>query len=178
MADFRAYLDEQSLLSTWKTRLDVVNCAGLPDDVLVHNVYNCPALGGAYNHARCKYFGMYRRKRVEKIALVEAIVDVEDDDKAVVKWRNAPISEADCVKTARGKLEGLRQARARQYPARVFLLGPLCDTNFRKDTPGGMFGSKRYFDVSTLEPEDAPDLAAKLSKITWSQLRAQAGQGV
>jgi hypothetical protein len=34
IADFRAYLDEQNLLLSWEQRLDAVNCAGKPEDVL------------------------------------------------------------------------------------------------------------------------------------------------
>ncbi len=47
------------------------------DDIVKGSVYICPAVGGVYTHKRCKYFGMYRRKRVERVALIEAVVDVE-----------------------------------------------------------------------------------------------------
>lgn len=176
VADFRDYLEEQNLLPSWETRLDVVNCAGLPNDILVENVYMCPATGGAYNHAKCKYFGMYRRKRVERVALVEAVVDLEDDEKAKLKWHIAPGRDADFIQKARAKLEQIRQTRPRQYPLRVFLLGPLHDTDFRKDTPRGMFGSKRYFDVAALNAGDAQELASRLRGKTWSQLRGQDGE--
>ena len=169
VADFRLYLDEQNLLPSWETRLDVVNYEGLPDDVLIENVYMCPA-AGADNHDRCKYFGMYRRKRVEKIAVIEAVVDVEDDESAALKWRNVTGPQADSIKKARAELQQLTQLRPRQYPLRVFLLGPLHDTDFRKDTPGGMFGSKRYFDVGAFDVEK---LASQLREKTWSQLQAQ-----
>jgi hypothetical protein len=45
---------------------------------------------------------------------------------------------------------------------RVFLLGPVFATTFRKDSPGGMLGSKQYFDVSRLQPKDVEDLATEL----------------
>jgi hypothetical protein len=175
VADFRDYLEEYNLLPSWGTRLDVVNCAGLPNDILTENVYMCPATGGAYNHAKCKYFGMYRGKRVEKVAVIEAVVDLEDDDKAKVKWHMAPGRDSDFIQQARAKLQKLRQTRPRQYPLRVFLLGPLHDTDFRKDTAGGMFCSKRYFNVAALEAADAQDLASRLRGKTWSQLRGQVG---
>jgi hypothetical protein len=60
IADFRQYLDGQNLLPTWKGLLDVVNCAGLPQEVLEGGVYLCPATGGAYQHRRARYLGMYR----------------------------------------------------------------------------------------------------------------------
>lgn len=176
VADFRDYLDEQDLLPSWETRLDVVNCAGQPNDILTENVYMCPATGGAYNHAKCKYFGMYRGKRVDKVAVIEAVVDLEDDDKAKVKWHIAPGRDADFIQQARTKLQKIRESRPGQYPLRVFLLGPLHDTDFRKDTTGGMFGSKRYFNVVTLEAADAQQLASKLRGKTWSQLRGEVGE--
>src|SRR5579859_7903244 len=43
VADFRAYLDEQSFLPSWQKRLDVANCAGIPDDLLQANTYMYPA---------------------------------------------------------------------------------------------------------------------------------------
>src|SRR5271157_4108725 len=38
----------------------------------------------AYNHQRCKYFGMCRNKHIEQVALIEAVVDVEAKGKATV----------------------------------------------------------------------------------------------
>ncbi|MFO0970103.1 MAG: hypothetical protein U0793_31515 [Gemmataceae bacterium] len=173
LRDFRVYLDEQDLLPSWQDQIDVVNCAGLPVDILEENVYMCPDTGGAYNHARCKFFGMYQKKRVGKVALIEAVVDVEDDQNASLKWSNVATPETEIIKRARAKVQRLRQLRSREYPLRVFLLGPLYDTDFRKDTPRGMFGSKQYFDVGELDPTDAQDLAAKLRGKTWSQVQAQ-----
>jgi len=175
VVDFRDYLEEQNLLPSWETRLDVVNCAGLPNDILTENVYVCPATGGAYNHAKCKYFGMYRGKRVEKVAVIEAVVDLEDDDNGKVKWHMAPGRDSNFIQQASAKLQKIRPTRPRQYPLRVFLLGPLHDTDFRKDTTGGMFGSKRYFNVAALEAADAQELASRLRGKTWSQLRGQVG---
>jgi hypothetical protein len=170
IVEFRTYLDEENLLPSWRRRLDVVNCAGIPDDVISGGAYLCPATAGPYNHARCKFFGMYRNKRVEKVALIDAVVDLEDDEKATVKWRNVSGDNDDFVSRARAKLA---QRRAGQYPTRVFLLGPLYDTDFRKDSPGGMQASKQYFDVGSLDAADASDLASKLQGKTWSQLRGQ-----
>lgn len=164
VSELRNYLDEQGLLSSWEYTLDVVNCAGIPEDVLDHNVYMCPATGGAYSHSRCKYFGMYREKKVGKIALIRAVVDVVDVDSAELKWKNVDANDTDLLKEAR---EIVSRARD-EYPTRIFLLGELHDTSFLKDTKGGMLGSKQYFDVAKLEPQDAEDLAGKLHNNNWS----------
>lgn len=171
IVDFRAYLDEQNLLPSWQQWLDVVNCAGRPDDIVQGNVYMCPATGGSYNHGRCKYFGMYRNKRVERVALIEAVVDVEDQDKATVKWRNVSGSATEFSNRAKKKVQQLRPG---VFPTRVFLLGPLYETDFRKDSPGGMQTSKQYFDITSLQVTDAASLGIALQGKTWAELHGQA----
>ncbi len=164
VADFHAYLDEQNFLPSWENWLDVVNCAGIPDDILIQNTYLCPATGGAYNHKRCKYFGMYKGKSVRKVAIIEAVVDVEGLQKATVKWRNVPGTPTEYITKARSKLE---QCRSGQYPTRVFLLGSLYDTDFRKTSDGGMQPSKRYFDVGSCGASNAEELALALNGKIW-----------
>ena len=169
VADFGSYLDEQNLLPSWERLLDVVNCAGIPDEVLVGNVYMCPATAGAYNHRRCKHFGMYRNKHIEQVALIEAVVDVEAKGKATVKWQNAPRSKDELKAIAEAKVEKLRPG---DFPKRVFLLAPLYATDCQKDSPGGMYTSKQYFDVGPLKVDGAEHLARALSGKTWSEIRA------
>jgi len=168
VSDFRAYLDEQNLLPSWTRWLDVVNCAGIPADILKANVYLCPATGGPYNHGRCKYFGMYRNKRVEKVALIEAVVDLRDASDSALKWKNIDVDDATLLERARSSLSSRRPG---QYPTRVFLLGPLHDTDFVKDSPGGMQASKQYFEVHALGVKNADELAGALRSKTWSELR-------
>jgi hypothetical protein len=164
--EFRAYLDEEGLLSSWQNWLDVINCSGLPEDVLDGNVYMCPAEGGAYSHGRCKYFGMYRQKTVEKIALIKAVVDVESESEAKLLWKNVSEKTAQLLKDAREKVSNLRPG---EYPTRIFLLENLHDTDFKKDSPGGMLGSKQYFDISRAKADSAEDLAKYLNGRQWSE---------
>jgi len=165
--DFRTYLDETSLLPAWPHFLDAVNCAGWPEQVRDHSIYMCPTTGGAYSHRRCKYFGMYRNKRVEVVALIEAVVDLLSPDEHSLKWENVGRPEKELVAEARQRHAGWRPG---QYPARVFVLGTLHETDFCKDSPGGMWGPKQYFNVEKLAPEDAKDLAEKLHGKVWSDL--------
>ena len=134
VADFRSYLDEQNLLPSWERLLDVVNCAGIPDDVLVGNVYICPATGGAYNHQRCKYFGMYRNKQIQQVALIDAVVDVEAADNATVKWQNVPRSKDE--------LKMLARRRSKNSAPTPFPHGSSCLVRYIRQTakrqPGGM----------------------------------------
>jgi hypothetical protein len=165
--DLRTYLDEEGLLPTWQQYIDVINCAGLPDDVLVGNVYMCPAEGGSYSHGRCKYFGMYRQKKVEKISLIRAVIDVESSTEAKLLWKNVKEKTSDLLIEAQNKISSLRPG---EYPTRIFLLGKLHDTDFTKDTPGGMLGSKQYFNIASFDADDAAILANALNGCSWSEL--------
>ena len=156
-----------SLLPSWRNWLDAVNCTGIPEDVLVHNVYMCPATGGAYSHDRCRYFGMYRNKCVEQVAEIEAVVDVELRGEAKLKWKNAEIPEGELCASARAKAA---QLRPEMESVRVFLLGTLFPTEFRKDSRGGMQGSKIYFDIAALGAKDAGELAEMLKGKNWSEM--------
>jgi hypothetical protein len=134
--------------------------------VLEHGVYMCPAEGGAYSHDRCRFFGMYRNKRVECVAEIEGVVDVDlSVDEAKVLWNNTGIKLAELTSRAKATV---KKSRPDHGPTRVFLLGPLEETDFRKDTPGGMQGSKRYFEVGHLNPTTASALAMQLRGKTWT----------
>jgi len=166
IADLRNFLDEENLLPSWHRYLDVVNCAGFPEDVINGGVYMCPATGGAYNHSRCEYFGMYRQMRVERVALIEAVVDVELGAYAHLKWSNVGRDAKQLTELARKKVEELRPDEG---PTRIFLLGQLYETDFQKDSTGGMQASKRYFDISRLQIKTAEQLAEALKGKKWSE---------
>jgi hypothetical protein len=167
ISDFQSYLDEQGLLPRWANRLDVVNCSRWTEEVTEGKVYICPAEGGSYSHQRCKYFGMYSKKKVSKIAEIRAVVDVESESHAILKWQNCNDPSEKLLEEALQKLEDYRPGAGH---VRVFLLDELYDTNFIKDSPGGMMGSKKYFDISEFKADTAKDLAEKLDGREWSEL--------
>jgi hypothetical protein len=150
---------------SWKNLLDVVNCAKYGDDILKEHAYMCPTDGSSYEHRRCKYFGSYRNKRVELVAAIVAVVDIHSLSSSSIRWKIGDEPEDLIRKMARERHQTLRP---NDYPKRVFLLSDVVETDFRKDTPGGMQSSKKYFDVTRLGPFDAKDLAEKLKKRTWS----------
>lgn len=166
IVDFKAFLNEEDLLPSWRDWIDVVNCAVIPGDITAGGVYMCPARGGAYSHDRCRYFGMYRNKRVELVAEIEAVVDVDLDSEATLLWKNGANGDSELLSRARKKVTDLRPG---QGVIRVFLLGPLFPTEFRKDSPGGMQSSKRYFNVASIHAKDAEDLAQRLKGRAWSE---------
>lgn len=166
--DLRGYLEREELLLSWPNLLDVINCAGYPNDVLKDQVYICPVAGGAYSHRRCKYFGMYSEKQVKKLALIKAVIDVESKDHAELLWKNVVQDESVLLKEAKDKVVKLRPGK---FPNRIFLLGELYDTSFTKDSWGGMFGSKRYFDISKFKVQNVAELADTLEGKEWSELK-------
>ena len=163
--DFGEYLDENGLLPSWKYRLDVVNCAKYFDLVAEHKIYTCPAQRGSYNHRRSLYFGTYRNKCVERISKIEALVDLISPSEANLAWKNDSREDSDLINIA---VERRQKTGESWYPVRVFVLGDLHPTNFKKTTSGGMFGNKQYFDVRSLEVENAGDLANKLNGKSWN----------
>lgn len=164
IADFAGYLDEAGLLPQWKYRLDAVNCGRSHAEVVNEGVYLCPAKGGSYNHARSMFFGVYRSKAVRQVAMIRAVVDLTGEGSGKVRWKHVDTAEPELLDLAEKKRKLLRPGGE---PVRVFLLGDLHATDFKKSTKGGMFTSKRYFDVELLEPKDAADLATKLRGKTW-----------
>jgi hypothetical protein len=167
LADFRQYLTQMNLLSSWERLLDVVNCAQWADEVIAINAYKCPATGGAFKHTRSRFFGLYRNKAVERVALIEAVVDLESPKDAKLLWKNVRGREREeFIDSARAKHGKISKD---EYPWRVFLLGPLEETAFHKRTKGGMWGPKKYFDVGALQARDAKDLAAKLRDRDWPE---------
>ncbi|MBE9114669.1 hypothetical protein IQ249_02045 [Lusitaniella coriacea LEGE 07157] len=164
VSDLSEYFDENALLPSWKYRLDVVNCATTFDSVLHHKVYTCPAKSGSYSHRRSLYFGTYRNKCVERVAQIEAVVDIESEDEASLVWKNDSRPKNELEKIA---LERFQRTGVSEYPMRVFILGDLFPTHFIKVSSGGMQGSKQYFDIGKLDVIDAEDLAKKLEGKTW-----------
>jgi hypothetical protein len=113
---------------------------------------------------------MYRNKQIEKVGLIEAVVDVEAPGSATVKWQNVQHSAGDLKRLAEAKIQ---QFRPGDFPTRVFILGPLYETACQKDSRGGMQNSKQYFDVGHLGVDGAESLARALTGKTWSEIRAQ-----
>jgi hypothetical protein len=61
--------------------------------------------------------------------------------------------------------------RPNEYPWCVFLLGDLFQTEFVKDSKGGMWVSKQYFDISSLKIRTAEELANALRGKNWSDIK-------
>jgi len=166
ISEFQLYLEMSKLLPAWENRLDVVNCATRYKEIQNHKVYICPATGGSYSHKQSRYFGMYRQKKVELISLIKAVIDIDlTNNTQELLWKNVTESKKKLEDFAIEKTLKLRNSRE---PSRVFVLDDIFETDFIKDSPGGMFGTKKYFDLSELEFNDVEELAGKLKEKKWS----------
>jgi hypothetical protein len=168
--DFKQYLNSANLLPNWRNWLDVCNCGAFHDQLVAENVYICPVAGGAYKHDRCQYLGMYWWKAVRQVAEIWAVVDIAagEQGEATLRWNNTNRPKEELIELARTRRIALYPDE--DWDMRIFVLGPLVETYFEKDTHGGMLGSKRYFSVHNLTPTDATDLAAKLRDVVWSDM--------
>lgn len=168
VSEIEYFFDEQNLLPKWKDLLDVVNCSGSYDEFVNHGVYLCPTRGGAYSHKRCRYFGAYKNKEVKYISEIRAVVDVELNGDGSVNWCNIERSPKELLSEATSII---KKFRPESESIRVFLLGERYETNFMKDTKGGMQQSKLYFDISSLGVVSAVELAQAIRNRKWSEFR-------
>ena len=147
--------------------LDIVNCAKeeFREMVLSHNVYICPAKDGSYNHKRCKYIGIYWEKHVGAVGEIEAVIDVYSENRTLTYWINGNKDVEDYVSRAKEKA---LQLRPDHLPVRVFLIKNLHSTNLLKDSLGGMFGSKIYMDIGSLDISNSKELADALYEKKYS----------
>lgn len=149
LSEFREFLDRHYLLPRWEFRLDVVNCGATRHEVLNDLVYMCPDAGGQYNHQRSKYFGAYWDKAVNHIFLIDAVVSFDVNfATSQIKWNNSNVAEKVLIQRAKTAIKKYRSQEIARNAIQVFLLSDKRDVSFRKDTRGGLFGSKRYFMIN------------------------------
>lgn len=164
--EFEEFLDSENLLPTWKYRLDVVNCAKSKNEVKERLLYLCPEAKGPYKHARSKYFGIYDNKKVDCIAEIKAVCTIDEDKNIKISWYDNAYSELDILKEAEEKIE-----YCWDEPLQMFLLTNFKENlNFYKNSKGGMFGSKKYFNFDNTI-KDIDDLTNLLKDKPWSEFQ-------
>lgn len=170
--EFKMYLDRYGLLPKWRYLLDVVNCGGTMAEVL-DNVYMCPDKGGPYSHRRAKYFGPYANKNVAKIYEIDALVVVSSNlEEAKIKWKNTDDTDEALCERAKEKVKLYRLEENKDNSLQVFLLSDGVDTNFEKDSDGGMQQSKKYFWNIARNHPNSDTLAKELDGKKWSNYKA------
>lgn len=171
--EFGRYLDGQGLLPKWKYLLDVVNCSQSADEIDL-GAYICADVGGSYSHRRAKYLGAYTGdKKVTSIHEILGLVIIHQQiSGAEVRWNNSGADPQTLIEEAKrilSQCQKWRQKANQDHPQQFFLLGPKHQTDFKKDTSGGMLHSKIYFRGIAKHVENAEELAKKLSGKSWSE---------
>lgn len=168
IAEYELFLNNSDLLPTWKYRLDVVNCAVSEDDIKKYGVYICPEAKGAYKHVRSKYFGIYGSKKVDTIAEIKGVCEVDENQNVYASWFNNDMTtREELINIVKTKNEAFPDFR----PIQVFVLDNFRDgINFEKDSPGGMFGSKKYFNFDS-QIRTIDDLADYIRNRPWSDCK-------
>ncbi|KAA6302622.1 MAG: hypothetical protein EZS26_001129 [Candidatus Ordinivivax streblomastigis] len=174
LSEFEYYLEHKNYFPSWKYKLDVVNSAASIDEILANNFYMCPNTGGAYSHRRAKYFGAYKNKTVQHIYEVDAVVAIErNEEDAKIEWKQSPQDDKSLIEKAKKKIAESpgRKEEIQRNGLLVFLLGDNIKTNFQKQSKGGMFGSKKYFDLKKLEMNNLNDLKRAIEKkqLKWDE---------
>ena len=154
--------------------LTVVNCAQSLDD-LHAGAYLCPNRPGPYHHRHSRWLGAYTGdKTVTYVAEIDGVVRVVGE-RFETAWNDTPAEDATLYARADRLLRAgsnLRRQQRAGKGVKVFLLRDLTETVFRKDTPGGLQGSKRYFPDLPRDISNAKQLAEYLRGRTWSEVLA------
>ncbi|GHT24410.1 hypothetical protein FACS189419_09350 [Planctomycetales bacterium] len=171
LEEFREYLDSKELLPAWKHLLDVVSCPQRISNEIEAGGYICPDAGGAYRHRRAKYFGAYSDKTVKAIYEIKAVIVVgKDSGETTIKWKNVTEENEHLIEEAKAKVQKLQERidENKSAPLQVFLLDKKAETNFIKDTSGGMLNLKKYFWDIAKDCKNSEELAEKLRDQSWS----------
>ena len=167
--ELEQYLNHGNFLPDWKGRLDACNCAQFSSKQVTNNVYICPAGSGSYSHNRAEFLGLYWNKYVRYIASVRGVVDLYQDGTHRILWINDGSAAEEIVALAHQRFTDTYLTNTK-WDARVFVLTPLVETAFHKNTPGGMRG-KEYFWVKKLLPASIEELSDKLRQADWRKLK-------
>lgn len=162
--------------------LAVVNCSKSSEEIKALKLYSCSTSGIAYSFKRFKYFGLYNEKAVDTIFEVKAVVDVPslDASKCQIYWKNGNTPDEVLIAeiltrlndTDKKKQEFIdfRKKQIEDFENRIFLLDEknIAETNFIKDSHGGLYGVKKYFNNIAIGKKNIKELGEFLNGKKWS----------
>jgi hypothetical protein len=166
--------------------LAVVNCTKTIEEVEKLSLYCCGTKGIPYSFKKFKYFGAYSNKRVTCLFAIKAVIDIKETDtltpdKCTIYWKNTDEDDSKLISEVIQKLtptdedsedvkklKDFRVSQIKMDSNRVFLLSDCAMTDFVKETNGGMYGVKKFFNNIAEDCINTKELAEKLYKKTWS----------
>jgi hypothetical protein len=170
VADYESFCSERRLLPRDKYTLFVPPCGQSYEANEAFHLYYCPA---SWTRRNAKYLGVYAQRTVRSIGRIAKVVSCTIDLKAnsvtVLKGQEKLTSDEQAR-----ILGAARNAETHKWNITVGHKFYLCDlfeeTDFRKTSPGGIWGH-RYFDLEKVlgvkVPSDLKSLAALLRQHPW-----------
>lgn len=170
LLNFEEYCQTMGLLYSHKHILRAMACGQSAELNVKHKFYFDMADRGFSNF---KYFGIYQNKSVTHIAAVENIIEADWSTRngLQIKGSTTTVTEGQKVRLSIAIEEATAEGWNIDKNHKFFLLKDLTPTDFRKTSPGGIFRVK-YFnldeELDKKVPDSIPELADKLSRLTWS----------
>lgn len=169
--DYESYLAEEGLLAERNRWLMVVPCGISIAENARFGVYYEPA--NKRRSRNCRFIGVYHLKAVQYAGTIEAIA-VASSNGGVLSFTEEVGRIED---RHRERIESIIEAASyydlRSNPTRFFVVDSFVPTNFRKTSPGGIFGL-RYLDLPKIIPAYDPrrdytseEIAIALTGATW-----------
>lgn len=160
-------------LQDWRSRMDVVNCHGTYEEAKNGFFICAPGdVNRAYRHKRSRVFGAYNEKTVSMLFNIIGVTIVPQNSKTKddvsILWNNAlgTVTDDELKQNALDIINQHRQGQLQNSDFQVFILDNQKETDFVKDSDGGMYASKQYY---TIDPEiSVEELANHLTGKQWS----------
>jgi hypothetical protein len=172
LRDFEVYLSNAGLLPDWENLLDIIPCRPETLDInKAYSVYACPNTGGPYYHRRAKYIGFYHDKKIDHIALIDAVLNIKAPGRSAweIQYHNNGAEREALKDRAAAVLDvsdfygnnDLNDGRG----ILLFLLSEFRENiNFKKISPGGIAGRGNMLFTGL---KDLDDLTRRVQGKTW-----------
>jgi hypothetical protein len=142
--DYEQYCDESRLLSSEFDQMLVVPVSATLEDNLQLRLYYAPAERGYRKH---RFLGLYTRKSVQAIGELENVVSVDVVGGTVIVRSNAkPVTPEQEHRVQQATAMAPKHGYDISSGHTFFLVREFIESDFRKTSPGGLFG-KRYFNL-------------------------------
>jgi len=167
VTDYEDFCSEEGLLPIDKWTM-FVPPSGLSHEINVaQRLYFCPA---SWSRRKARYLGVYYDKAVRHIGTIAKVVECEVKDGNVVN-ETVPLTDDERSRIAAASGAAMdQQGWDLKTGHQFFLCDGMCDTMFRKSSPGGIMGH-RYFDLrdyfSGGVPTQLAEIAERLRSNQW-----------
>lgn len=166
--DFESYCIGMELMPRSNNLLRAMACGQSYDLNVKHQFYFDLASRG---YSDFKFLGIYKGKSVRHIGLIENVVvaDWDETNGLMTKYAKNPFTEHQQKKLIEAIKESVETGWEVSRDCRFFLLKDFVETDFKKESPGGIF-RVRYFDLDKVlgqVPTEVHEIAELLKSKTW-----------